>query len=34
MEKIREMGEMVYEIREVTGSSNDKGFRIWNFITG
>lgn len=34
MGKFREMGEKVYEMRKVIGSSNDKGFRIGNFIIG
>ena len=34
MEKIREMGEGVIELREMTGSGNFVGFRNRNFITG
>ena len=34
MEKIREMGEGVYEMREVTWSRNDKGIVNGNLITG
>ena len=34
MGKFREMGEGVYEMREVTGSSNDEGFRIGDLIAG
>ena len=34
MEKIREMGEGIIELREVTRSGNFVGFRNRNFITG
>ena len=34
MEKIREMGEGIIELREVTGSGNVVGFGNRNFIIG
>ena len=34
MEKIREMGEGIIELREVIGRGNVVGFRNRNFITG
>lgn len=34
MEKIREMGEGIIKLREVTGSRNVVGFGNRNFITG